>query len=179
MQFFYLHILLKQNKNQIFIGGDSAGGNLALSLVSHISHPHASAPKVDLRGQKLAGMYLISPWVTFDINSRSMQANLQRDYLNPPGFVVPVSSFLGNSAMDEYNVPLNAAPEWWQDLPVKDTCILAGDYEVFRDDVVSIVEKIRVRLQPFSPSLPLSKKNSSILIFQYVTFPIILIRFAS
>lgn len=52
----------------IFIGGDSAGGHLSVSLLSHLMHKHPAVPSVDLSGP-LAGAFLISPWVTGDSSS--------------------------------------------------------------------------------------------------------------
>jgi acetyl esterase/lipase len=67
----------------VFVGGDSAGGNLALGLMSHILHPH---PKLsdDLRidlSAPLAGAILTSPWVKFPTDDDSVKRNAGSDVI--------------------------------------------------------------------------------------------------
>lgn len=71
---------------QVFIGGDSAGGNLALALLSHILHPH---PKFEdeLRvklSAPLAGAILTSPWVKFPTTDDSAKRNEGGDFICKP-----------------------------------------------------------------------------------------------
>ena len=68
---------------QIFIGGDSAGANLALGLLSHILHPH---PKFEdeLRiklPNPLAGAILTSPWIKFPTDDDSTTRNAGSDFV--------------------------------------------------------------------------------------------------
>jgi acetyl esterase/lipase len=68
---------------QVFIGGDSAGGNLALAVLSHILHPH---PKFgdELRiklSAPLAGAILTSPWVKFPTDDASATRNEGSDFV--------------------------------------------------------------------------------------------------
>ncbi|MCJ1252117.1 hypothetical protein MMC30_009355 [Trapelia coarctata] len=128
----------------IFVGGDSAGGNLAVALLSHLSHPHPSAPKVDLRGRKLRGAYLISPWVTFAWDASSMRTNERKDYLGQTSLKDCTLKFLGDAKVDAYNVPLSASPDWWKGLPVHDLCVLVGEYEMFLDDILAFAQNLKV-----------------------------------
>jgi acetyl esterase/lipase len=71
---------------QVFIGGDSAGGNLALAILSHILHPH---PKFgdELRvklSAPLAGAVLTSPWVKFPTDDPSAKRNAGSDFVCVP-----------------------------------------------------------------------------------------------
>lgn len=69
---------------QVFIAGDSAGGNLALAVLSHLLHSHPKLPN-DLRfkmSTPLAGALLISPWVQFKAKEdASFQRNFYSDML--------------------------------------------------------------------------------------------------
>ena len=69
---------------QIFIAGDSAGGNLTLSLLCHLLHPHPKIPEslhIKL-SSPLAGALLISPWAKFKATEdASFKRNLHSDML--------------------------------------------------------------------------------------------------
>jgi acetyl esterase/lipase len=60
------HLLAEAGRkpSDIFISGDSAGGNMAMALFSHILHPHPDVPTVKLDAP-LGGALLYSPWVGF------------------------------------------------------------------------------------------------------------------
>jgi acetyl esterase/lipase len=60
------HLLTETGRkpSDIFISGDSAGGNLAVALLSHILHPHPDVPAVEI-DKPLGGALLYSPWVGF------------------------------------------------------------------------------------------------------------------
>lgn len=64
------------------IAGDSAGGGLALSLLSHLLHPHLDVQKVPL-SVPLRGAFLLSPWVSFDTTDDSYTRNAEKDFLVP------------------------------------------------------------------------------------------------
>jgi acetyl esterase/lipase len=67
--------------SDIFVSGDSAGGNLAMSLLSHLLHPHPDVPAVKME-EPLAGALLYSPWVSFSTEYSSFD-NLLLDVLPP------------------------------------------------------------------------------------------------
>jgi hypothetical protein len=51
---------------QILLGGDSAGGNLALGVLAHVIKPHPDVPVIasgEGRGEeRFKGVFLLSPW---------------------------------------------------------------------------------------------------------------------
>lgn len=49
---------------KIIIGGDSAGGNLTLSVLSHLMHPRSDVQEYKLT-EPFRGTMLISPWIAF------------------------------------------------------------------------------------------------------------------
>ncbi|KAL9109342.1 MAG: hypothetical protein Q9227_005972 [Pyrenula ochraceoflavens] len=77
------HVVVDHRADRIILGGDSAGGNLALGLLAHVKRPSPYAPVVDLGGQKrkLAGVYLISPWVGMEFKTESYERNEGVDFL--------------------------------------------------------------------------------------------------
>ena len=131
---------------KILLEGDSAGGNLILALLSHISHPHPdpSIPRIDLGGQKLGNALLISPWVTFDTNASSMKSNARTDYILPGSLKRASGIFLGSAKEDFYNTPLDAPEDWWKDLRTENLSIIVSDAEILLDGVIAISEKIKV-----------------------------------
>lgn len=82
---------------QIFIGGDSAGANMALGLLSHILHPHPDFEdelQVKLSGP-LAGAILTSPWVKFPTDDESATRNAGSDFVCKAAAVRWADAFLG------------------------------------------------------------------------------------
>jgi acetyl esterase/lipase len=138
--------------SHILIAGDSAGGNLALSLISHLSHPHPDPTVPRIRGRQedqvvLGGAFLISPWVAFVSDSSSMATNSEKDVAVQEFLLSCAKSFLGNDNRDKedfYNVPLSAPPEWWKDIKVQKLGIVTGEFEIFRDDILALAKKIKV-----------------------------------
>jgi acetyl esterase/lipase len=65
----------------IFVSGDSAGGNLGLSLLSHILHPHPDVQDVKLDAP-LGGALRYSPWTGFNSTYPSFE-NGELDMMSP------------------------------------------------------------------------------------------------
>lgn len=80
--------------SDIFISGDSAGGNMTLSLMSHLLHPHPEALKIDLK-EPLAGAILLSPWVQFKTNTDSFKRYQNSDMLSENAIQRWASQYLG------------------------------------------------------------------------------------
>ncbi|BAE66241.1 unnamed protein product [Aspergillus oryzae RIB40] len=61
------YILTETNRTpaNILLGGDSAGGNLAVGVLSHLSSPHEAIAKLDVQ-EPLAGTVLIAPWTSLE-----------------------------------------------------------------------------------------------------------------
>jgi hypothetical protein len=68
---------------------------MALSLISHLLHPHSDVQKTDL-AEPLAGALLISPWTSFDTTVDSVKRNETSDYVTGPAAIRWSSSFLGD-----------------------------------------------------------------------------------
>lgn len=129
--------------NQIVLGGDSAGGNLALALLSHLSHPHPSLALLNTTGE-FKSVLLLSPWVTFKQTARSYADNAKKDILNLQALKKWSDNFMFGAVEDNYNSPLGADASWWNSIKAQDVCILGGQDKVFKSDIESLVEKFKV-----------------------------------
>jgi acetyl esterase/lipase len=65
---------------QIITGGDSAGANLALGVISVLLHSLEGIQPLRITAP-LAGILLISPWVSFSTESQSFVKNANRDVI--------------------------------------------------------------------------------------------------
>jgi len=122
--------------SNIFIGGDSAGGNMAMSLMSHLIRPHPQVSPIKL-AEPLAGAILISPWTKFGTDDDSVKRNATSDMVTPTAANRWSSLFLGSSPQDNYNQPIFADVSWWKglDLKVKDILVWGGGGEVLIDSI--------------------------------------------
>ncbi|KAL4886706.1 Alpha/Beta hydrolase protein [Aspergillus karnatakaensis] len=134
----------------VILGADSAGANLAIALMSHIVHPHPAVPHIQLPlGKKLAGTFFFSPWVNFGNEAPSMKSNFDKDFISEAYLRASSSLFLGGAPVDNYNTPLRATSAWWQDIPVQSMCIVAGEYEMLRDDIVAWTNTVQIHKPHF------------------------------
>ncbi|KAI9041277.1 alpha/beta-hydrolase [Aspergillus affinis] len=130
--------------SKVILTGDSAGGHLLLSLLSHIIHPHPEVSPIVLPpGATFLGAALFSPWVTFDTeSSESMRRNRTKDVLHIPALEDWSAKFTGTAPRDNYLDPLRAPPEWWIGLPIRDILIVSGADEIFIDDIDVFARKL-------------------------------------
>ena len=135
---------------QIILGGDSAGGNLSLAVLSHISHPHPEASPVHNK-DRFKGVVLVSPWVTFDQTASSMKSNAGKDLLDLVTLRKWSDNFMDGTDLDFYNTPLTAGEDWWEGIAASEIAVIAGGDEIFVDDIRCFVEKLKVqRISLFS-----------------------------
>lgn len=116
------------NPINILVAGDSAGGNLAISLI------------MKLRDEKLPMVkcgILLSPWVDiFDGESESMRSNKGIDFL-PPAAVVFVAQQYINPPTDIYSPTFQSL----NNLPP--ILIEVGGGEILRDQILIFAEKLK------------------------------------
>ncbi|KAF1997336.1 alpha/beta-hydrolase [Amniculicola lignicola CBS 123094] len=139
-----------RHADSIILAGDSAGGNLALGLLSHILHPHRELPIIKFEG-KLKGCLLLSPLVTFNTDHDSFTRNAEKDILIPTVLKKWGAMFLGAKLSGDgderpQNPPVHGDPfsepslngaSWWLGLPkvVEDMLLWVGKDEVFVDGI--------------------------------------------
>ncbi|KAK3687384.1 Alpha/Beta hydrolase protein [Podospora appendiculata] len=138
----YLTEDLGKSYSQLIVGGDSAGGNLALGLMSHLSHTHPAIPALD-NVQRLKGVFLISPWVAFTQDAPAFRTNKYKDSLSRPALKRWSDLFLGKAPEDEYNSPLGASEDWWRDFQAERILVISGGDELLVDDIVQFTEKLQ------------------------------------
>jgi acetyl esterase/lipase len=129
------------------LGGDSAGGNLALGVLSHIAHPHPEIPPLTLPAKIHAAM-LISPWASLtQTHTPAFVTNAERDMFDARTLHRWSAAFLGSNspfAGDYYSEPILAAADWWSPVAdaVGDVLIWAGDNEVLKDGILALAKKV-------------------------------------
>jgi acetyl esterase/lipase len=73
---------------RIFVGGDSAGGGLALALLQRIKETGLPMPRAAI---------LLSPWVDLECGGESIAKNARYDYLPVRGLAWGVQQYLGDT----------------------------------------------------------------------------------
>lgn len=146
----------------VIIGGDSAGGHLALSLLSHLMHPQPQCELLSLQ-TPLAGVFLISPWVTDKTESESFRWNARIDMLSSNlvrrsagDFVSPSEAEAERVRGHGWAMPMHAGPGWWEGLGgvVTNLYITAGEQELFRDHIVEFGDHLRTELSLVGGEMP-------------------------
>lgn len=142
------HLVVTEGRSpaDIVLGGDSAGGNLVLAVLSHLAHTHPEVPPLTLPG-KFSGALLISPWASLtQTHTPAFVENAERDMFDSRTLNRWSAAFLGTTspfAGDFYSEPILAAPEWWAPTSdfVREVLIWAGDNEVLKDGIIAFSKK--------------------------------------
>ncbi|KAF3401630.1 hypothetical protein F1880_010106 [Penicillium rolfsii] len=137
------YIVTEANRlpSQVILGGDSAGGNLAVGVLSHLTHGHPAIAKLEIT-EPLGGLALIAPWTSLDDQPR--EHLVCRGDIITPYVAGPWSrAYLGHSKRDYYTDPSTAPSTWFQDFPVKKVLILAGQNEIMLPDINDFVAKFK------------------------------------
>lgn len=114
--------------DRIVLAGDSAGGGLALGLLSDLCD----------RGCRPAGVVAFSPWTDLTVSSASHGSNAEADPLLPAGLVAElVETIASGDPADARLSPLFAV----FDAPPP-VLIQASRSEILRDDAVRIAERL-------------------------------------
>ncbi|KAJ4293351.1 hypothetical protein N0V90_008633 [Kalmusia sp. IMI 367209] len=147
-----------RNASSIMLAGDSAGGGLALALLSHILHPKEGVPPVNLQ-EPLRGAILYSPFVSFSTDFGSYKRNEESDTLSAFILTKWASMYSGEmdasterpvtwevKSNDVYAEAFLAEPSWWSGLDrvVESILVWAGGKEILRDAVVDFVTKLKL-----------------------------------
>ncbi|KAK4539772.1 hypothetical protein LTR36_010360 [Oleoguttula mirabilis] len=135
---------LKKKPSDIILAGDSAGGNFALAVLSHVLHPHTDIAEVKL-SEPLAGALLISPWSNIGTLDKVQHRNQGSDYVTPKAADRWASLFLGDKPVDNYNTPLHADSNWFSglDSAVRDIFVWGGGGEVLIDSIDGLTKKLK------------------------------------
>jgi acetyl esterase/lipase len=140
--------------SNIVIGGDSAGGNLALQLASQLLHPHPSLPTLHLPSHastetdvnspgefpaSFGGMLLISPWSEYNADAPSFARNDARDIIPANSWQVCADIVRQGivPALHSHLEPGIAPSGWWKGLGrvFPRVLITAGEHEGLVDPI--------------------------------------------
>ena len=146
-----------RSPSRIILGGDSAGGGLALSLLLDMLHQGRSRryPHGNFKLEEpLRGAFLISPWVSFDYNTRSMRENVEKDCVVPKFLELSSTMFLHTMPSkngerndleftNEYCEPLLAEKEQWEGVQgvVSEVLITGGRNEIMINGIEEFAGK--------------------------------------
>jgi acetyl esterase/lipase len=139
-----LHTLQKDPSN-VILAGDSAGGTLVLSILSHILHPHPNIEPVTLTAS-LKAAAVFSPWVNLRMDGHSVLKNQRQDPVTVEVMKDWAKNYLGTAPHDFYNQPCNAPSEWWRGMPVEQLLITGAAREMLADDLFTFAETIKACL---------------------------------
>lgn len=135
----YLVEIEGRSPSTITIGGDSAGGNLAIGVMAHLAHPHPNIPAITLPA-KLHAAILISPWVSFNTNTPAYKTNAEKDMFDARPLIRWSTAFLGTDAPyagDFYNEPVLAPANFWEEVShvIDEVLVWGGANEILVDGI--------------------------------------------
>jgi acetyl esterase/lipase len=107
---------------------------MCMGLISHILHPLAGLKPLKLE-EPLAGLLLISAWVSFQSDSQAYLRNRSKDIHTGGAMHEWADDFALESERNKWSEPIQADALWWKAFPVNKTMNIWGDYELFQDDI--------------------------------------------
>jgi acetyl esterase/lipase len=131
--------------SQVLIGGDSAGGNLVMGVLSHLAHGHPAIPKLEI-SEPLAGAVGIAPWTLIGEDHSGREIYSGGDLITPAVDMPWSTAFLGGSAKDNFTSASAAPQSWFAAFPVSRVLILGGGSEILLPAIEDLAEKLKVRL---------------------------------
>ncbi|KAJ3464875.1 hypothetical protein MRS44_009661 [Fusarium solani] len=134
-----LNLLLKSGRkpsdpNQIIVAGDSAGGNLAVGVISASLHSYPGIPPLRL-DSPLKGLMAISPWIRLTRDPDSYRNDTSKEVFDPKILPMLADDLRTLEESNEFSEPWQAASSWWADAPVSSILVLAGTSEAFYHDI--------------------------------------------
>lgn len=140
----YIVIRTGSLPSNVFIGGDSAGGNLALAVLLHLSHPQPDIEPLEI-SNPLAGIFTIAPWGCLRLDGwPSEEENRYKDLFLKQAGDKWAQAYLNDRLPDFWTDPFLAPDEWWCGARVKHILILAGSEEILLSQIENFVPKLKV-----------------------------------
>ncbi|KXJ85362.1 alpha/beta hydrolase fold-domain-containing protein [Microdochium bolleyi] len=153
----YTYILARGKP--IVLAGDSAGGNLCLALLRHLSEPHPAIPPVDCGIQAgvlvatcadgivapgtpgVIAACLMSPWVNLRNDGESYHRNASKDCLHRGALNTWSKAYLDSQPMDKYTCPITCTTGWAAALPAS-TLLMSGELDLFVADILAFASNV-------------------------------------
>ena len=139
---------------RVLLGGDSAGGNLVVGVLSHLAHPHPAITELKL-AEPLAAAAVIAPWTSLDETHSEQDIYCGGDLITPYVSKPWSRAYLGSARRDYYTDASDAPSSWFKDFPVKQILVLGGQNEVLLPVIEDFVQKLKVRKSPDPDALSL------------------------
>lgn len=145
-----------RDPSNVIVGGDSAGGNLALSVLLHLTHPHPEIDPLPLKDStELAGVFGFAPWVSFALDGKSVTKNQYKDVIPSEGLKTWSIEYLGKRAEgDAWSEPAKAPTEWWAGAKAKSVLILVGGDEILFSAIDDFAKRFKVSCSDLIYTLP-------------------------
>ena len=141
----YVLIDVGRSPLEVILTGDSAGGNLCLAILSHLTHPSVHVPQLSVE-EPLKAIITMSPWVSFDTTWPSTKTNIHKDIDALDALHGFSRMYLNGLPSDPYTEPVLAPEGWWDGAKVEHILVVAGADEIFVDPIHVWVTKFRVCL---------------------------------
>jgi len=110
--------------------------------MSVILHGFDGIQPLNING-KLAGVLLICPWVSFDIDTPSWTENAAKDTIPKECQFLLAPSYVDPENRNNYSEPGLADAKWWSGIPAKDILNVYGGHEVLRDHIYQVGQKLQ------------------------------------
>jgi acetyl esterase/lipase len=115
---------------RILLGGDSAGGGLALALLAHVLGD----------GERPAGLFAFSPWTDLTLSGASLEENAESDVILP---VERIRELQGLLAPEDSLADPRLSPLFAQFAGAPPVYLQASETEILRDDTLRIEARLR------------------------------------
>lgn len=168
--------------SQIVVGGDSAGGNMTVQLLSHLLHPYPLAERIVL-GEPLAGAFLVSPLVSQNMLTRSFvdgrpcdmisegifdNPNREMFHEKPRGLLGVLFPNWGLVETKEFRegrgwaLMADVDEKWLDGMAniVRKVYVTCGKHEILRDQGIELAESIRARNADVEVKLEVAEKEA-------------------
>ncbi|PYH99657.1 alpha/beta hydrolase fold protein [Aspergillus ellipticus CBS 707.79] len=138
------YILTQTNRSpsNIILGGDSAGANLALAVLLHLSHPNPEIDTLEI-SRPLAGVFCHAPWIDYRTDGPSVQKNAYKDMIRPEILNYWSAIYLGSKEGDAWSEPAKAPAEWWEGVKTEQVLIVAGGDEILISGIDEFAQKYK------------------------------------
>lgn len=133
--------------SNVYIGGDSAGGNLVGGVLSHIAHPHPQITPLEL-SENLGGAVMIAPWTLMETDYSDQAIYPGGDLITQDVAGPWASAYLGSAKRDNYTDLSLASPDWYHDFKVSSVLITAGENEILLPVIEDFTSKFQAGFSP-------------------------------
>lgn len=130
--------------SDVLLAGDSAGGNICLAILSHITHPSPDVPEKVEIDSKLKALVLVAPWVSFKTDWPSSSRNAYKDIITATSAARWSADYLAGQATNPYAEAVHAPASWWEGAKVEQLLCVAGSDECLVDSIEEFIKKYKV-----------------------------------